>query len=69
MDFNQTYLVSKDEIPDHKIFIKVPIASSTDPSNPTVLKLIEQGGTIASLILVCLLVWLLTKLIRAAKED
>jgi hypothetical protein len=40
-----------------------------DLSNPTILKLIEQGGTIASLILICLFIWLLTKLIKAAKDD
>lgn len=49
--------------------VEVPTTSAIDISNPAIIKLIEQGGTIASLILTCLLVWLLTQLIKAAKED
>lgn len=47
----------------------VSAASAIDLSNPIILKVIEQGGAIASLLLTCLLVWLLTQLIKAAKKD
>lgn len=49
--------------------VEVPATSEIDISNPAIVKLVEQGGTIASLILTCLLVWLLTQLIKAAKEN
>lgn len=49
--------------------VEVSATPEIDISNPAVIKLIEQGGMIASLILTCLLVWLLTQLIKAAKED
>lgn len=49
--------------------VEIPATSAIDISNPAIIKLIEQGGTISSLILTCSLVWLLTQLIKAAKED
>lgn len=49
--------------------VEVPVTPEIDLSNPAIIKLIEQGGMIASLILTCLLVWLLTQLIKAAKEN
>jgi hypothetical protein len=49
--------------------VEVPTTSAIDISNPAIIKLIEQGGTIASLILVCFFVYLLTRLIEAAKKN
>ncbi|KAM3091467.1 hypothetical protein ACKFKG_25970 [Phormidesmis sp. 146-35] len=43
--------------------------SGIELASPTVVKLIEQGGMAASLVLVCLFIWLLTKLIEVAKKE
>lgn len=48
--------------------IQVP-TSGIELASPTVIKLIEQGGMAASLVLVCLFIWLLTRLIEAAKKE
>jgi flagellar biogenesis protein FliO len=53
----------------NKTIVEVPMTFGIDWANPTVVKLIEQGGTIAALTLICLFIWLLTRLIEAAKKD
>jgi hypothetical protein len=69
-DSNSNHFVRESNTPvPVQTTLGVSATPNFDLSNPALLKLIEQGGTIASLILVCLFVWLLTKLIKVAKDD
>jgi hypothetical protein len=49
--------------------LEVPATSASSVTNPAIIELVKQGGTIGALVLVCVFVWLLTKLIKAAKDD
>lgn len=49
--------------------VQVPTTSAIDLSNPAILKLIEQGGMITALVLVCFILRLLIRLIEVAKDD
>ena len=49
--------------------IEVPATIPPDLSSPVILELVKQGGMITALFLICVFVYLLTKLIKASKED
>ncbi|MBN8564770.1 MAG: hypothetical protein J0L70_30000 [Leptolyngbya sp. UWPOB_LEPTO1] len=49
--------------------VEVPVTSTIDLTNPTMIKLIEQGGTVVTVFLGCVFLYLLIELIKVAKDD
>jgi hypothetical protein len=52
-----------------KTIVEVPATPAINVTDSAIVELVKQGGTISSLVLVCVFVWLLTKLIQVAKDD
>ncbi len=69
MNSNQNHLIIKVENTGIGQLAQVPAATPIDLSNPATAEVIKQGGSILSIALLCLFIWLLTKLIKVAKED
>ncbi len=49
--------------------VQVPATAAIDVTSPAVLKLVEQGGTIATVFLGCVFLYLVIELIKVVKDD
>lgn len=53
--------------PTAKVSVEIPADPGFNPFDPTWVKLWEDVGPISYLVLLCLLVWLLTRLVEVVK--
>ncbi len=49
--------------------VEVPATVAIDVTNPAVLELVKQGGTVVTVFLGCVFLYLVIELIKVAKDD